>query len=279
MTASSVLTTSVVNLTVHGVGKTTTRSLDPGEDQTWVTTSQLELVLDAAVGRADVRITFDDGNASDVEIALPRLVERGLRAEFFVLAGLLGTPDRLDRDGVRELLTAGMSIGSHGWVHRDWRRIDDAQADEELGEAHRVLSGITGHEVTRVAIPFGSYDRHVLRRLRAANVTRAYTSDGGRARSEAWLQPRTSLRHDLNAEWVTRVLDRSPTPIQFARRTAARTVKRLRGEFVGPAVRACRLAAQRGRGHRDVQQRGGSRRLLALTHRARRSSRLGGRGR
>ena len=52
------------------------------------------------------------GIASDVEIALPRLVERGLRAEFFVLAGLLGTPDRLDRDGVRELLTAGMSIGS-----------------------------------------------------------------------------------------------------------------------------------------------------------------------
>jgi len=183
----------------------------------------------AAVGRDDVRITFDDGNASDVDIALPRLVERGLRAEFFVLAGLLGMPGRLDHDGVRALLAAGMSVGSHGWAHRDWRRIDDAQAQQELGDAHRVLSELTGHDVSRVAIPYGSYDRHVLRRLRAAKVTCAYTSDGGRARGDAWLQARTSLRHDLDAQWVAKVLDAAPTPIEVARRTAARTVKRLRG--------------------------------------------------
>ncbi len=228
MTATSVLPTSVVNLTVHGVGKAV-RTLDPGEDQTWVATSQLELLLDAAVGRDDVRITFDDGNASDVEIALPRLVQRGLHAEFFVLAGLLGTPGRLDVGGVRELLRAGMSVGSHGWAHRDWRRIDDAQAQQELGDAHRLLSELTGHEVSRVAIPFGSYDRHVLRRLRHAKVTCAYTSDGGPARRGDWLQARTSLRHDLDAEWIARVLDGTPTPVQRARRTAARTIKRLRG--------------------------------------------------
>jgi peptidoglycan/xylan/chitin deacetylase (PgdA/CDA1 family) len=229
LTASAVLSTSVVNLTVHGVGENTTRALDPGEDQTWVTTPQLELVLDAAMGRADVRITFDDGNASDVEIALPRLVERGLRAEFFVLAGLLGQPDRLDRNGVRELLAAGMAIGSHGWDHRDWRGMNDADAERELTGAHRVLSNLTGHEVTRVAIPFGSYDRHVLRRLRAAKVSCAYTSDGGRARRDAWLQARTSLRHDLDANWVSGVLDATPSPVRLARGTAVRTIKRWRG--------------------------------------------------
>ena len=68
---------SVVNLTVHGIGPTD-RPLEPDEDKTWVTVEQFEQVLDTAVGRPDVRITFDDGNASDVRIALPRLVERGL---------------------------------------------------------------------------------------------------------------------------------------------------------------------------------------------------------
>jgi peptidoglycan/xylan/chitin deacetylase (PgdA/CDA1 family) len=221
-------TATVANLTVHGVG-TPVRALDPGEDQTWVTVEQLELVLDAAIGRDDVRITFDDGNASDVELALTRLRERGLRAEFFVLAGLLGEPGRLDRGGVRELLDAGMAVGSHGWAHRDWRRITDTEAAQELTDAHRVLSELTGHQVSRVAIPFGSYDRHVIGRLRRANVTRAYTSDGGRARPHAWLQARTSLRHDLDAAWVTRVLDGTPTPVQAARRLAARMVKRWRG--------------------------------------------------
>jgi peptidoglycan/xylan/chitin deacetylase (PgdA/CDA1 family) len=73
---------AVTNLTVHGIGETT-RALEQGEDATWITVEQFERVADAVAGRSDVRITFDDGNASDVEIALPRLVERGLKAEFF----------------------------------------------------------------------------------------------------------------------------------------------------------------------------------------------------
>lgn len=100
-----------------------------------MSTAQFEQVLDAVVGRSDVRLTFDDGNASDVEVALPRLVERSLTAEFFVLAGKLGERGHLNRAAVRSLLDAGMAIGSHGWSHRDWRRIDETQAHQEFYEA------------------------------------------------------------------------------------------------------------------------------------------------
>ncbi|MBB2909118.1 peptidoglycan/xylan/chitin deacetylase (PgdA/CDA1 family) [Streptosporangium becharense] len=219
---------SVVNLTVHGIGEPG-RELDPGEDATWVSVDRFERVLDEVAGRWDVRITFDDGNASDVEIALPRLLDRGLTAEFFVLAGLLGEPGRLDRAGVRELVAAGMRVGSHGWAHRDWRRLDARQATQEITDAGRLLGEIVGRPVSRVAIPFGSYDRHVLSRLRRARVTRAYTSDGGRARPGAWLQARNSLRHDLEPGWARRLLEIRPSPVLRARRTAARLVKRVRG--------------------------------------------------
>ena len=73
------LPASVVVVNIHGVG-VPTRALDPGEDMAWVSVAQLEMVLDAAIDRPDVRLTFDDGNASDVEIALPRLIERGRSA-------------------------------------------------------------------------------------------------------------------------------------------------------------------------------------------------------
>jgi peptidoglycan/xylan/chitin deacetylase (PgdA/CDA1 family) len=218
---------SIVTINVHGIGLTD-RALEPGEDNTWVSIGQFEQVLDAVAGHDDVRLTFDDGNASDLTIALPRLRERGLTAEFFVLAGLLGERGRLDHDGVRELLGAGMAIGSHGWVHRDWRRITDAEAEQELGEAHRVLSELTEQPVSRVAIPFGSYDRRVLQRLRAARVTRAFTSDGGRANPRSWLQARNSLHHDLDAAWIDRVLRPQPLPARL-RNHAARTFKRMRG--------------------------------------------------
>ncbi len=219
---------TILNLTIHGVGRPD-RKLDPGEDGYWLSVAQLEMVLDRVVGRDDVRVTFDDGNASDVEHVLPRLVERGLTAEFFVPVGLIGQPGRIDDAGLTALRGAGMPIGSHGWAHRDWRHLDDAQMKTEIDDAHHVLTGLTGAPVSRVAIPFGSYDRHVLRRLRRAGVTNAFTSDGGRSRRDWWLQPRTSLNQGVDANWVARVLDDHPPLAARTRRHVARTVKRFRG--------------------------------------------------
>lgn len=218
----------VVILTVHGIG-TAPRLLAPGEDRTWVTVEQFEQVLDAVVGRTDVRLTFDDGNASDVEIGLPRLLERDLKAEFFVLAGLLGEPGRLGAADVRQLHDAGMPVGSHGWAHRDWRRIDPSLHAQEFRDSRQVLGELTGRAISRVSIPFGSYDRHVLRQLRRTGITRAFTSDGGRARTATWLQPRTSLPSDLSPGWLRDVLDGRPPLARRARRIAARAVKRVRG--------------------------------------------------
>src|SRR6476660_3636004 len=152
----AVMARTLVNLTVHGIG-TPPRLLDPGEERTWVSVEQFERVVDVAADRDDVRLTFDDGNASDLEVALPRLLERGLTAEFFLAAGLLDQPGRITADGVGELLKAGMLIGSHGWAHRDWRRLDDRQAVEEIDDARSMLAGLTNRQVSRVSIPFGSY--------------------------------------------------------------------------------------------------------------------------
>ncbi|MGQ0576442.1 MAG: polysaccharide deacetylase family protein [Pseudonocardia sp.] len=221
------LAATVVNLTVHGIGPAP-RPLDPGEDRTWVTVAQFEQALDAVAGRPDVHLTFDDGNASDVEIALPRLRERGLVAEFFVLAGRLGDPGRLDADGVQALARGGMRIGSHGWSHRDWRRMSAAQATDELDRAPQVLAELIGAPVTAVAVPFGSYDRGVLRRLRGRGARRVYTSDGGRARGDRWLQARTSLRHDCDGAGLAELLDGRPSPAASGRRAVAMLVKRAR---------------------------------------------------
>ena len=221
-----------VNVTVHGIGRPE-RALDEGEDRIWVTVEQFEALLDAAVGRPEVTVTFDDGNLSDLEFALPRLLERGLKGRFFIAAGLLGEPGRLSAADVRELYAAGMGIGSHGWAHRDWRRLrwrgGAPEVDEEMVQARRALRRIIGAEVTEVAIPFGSYDRHVLRALRRTGVTRAYTSDGGWARRGAWLQARTSISADAGPDWPQRVMVDGPTLARRARSRVVVAAKRLRG--------------------------------------------------
>jgi peptidoglycan/xylan/chitin deacetylase (PgdA/CDA1 family) len=211
-----------INITFHGIGRPP-RPLESGESGVWVTRAQYLSMLDSVAGRDDVRITFDDGNASDVEQALEPLRARGLTATFFVVAGRLGEPAFLDESGVRELAAAGMEIGSHGMRHRPWRGLGDDDLREELVEAKQVLEAVIDRPITQAACPFGAYDRRVLRTLRRAGYHGVYTSDRGTARPGDWLQARTSIGpHDGPS-----VLDRIGAADTLQRRVK-RAVKRWR---------------------------------------------------
>jgi peptidoglycan/xylan/chitin deacetylase (PgdA/CDA1 family) len=214
----------VHNLTFHGVGEPP-RELAPGEATVWLTEERFRAVLDAVAGRDDVRLSFDDGFRSDVEVALPALVERGLSATFFILAGRLGHPEHVGEQDVATLVDAGMTIGSHGLHHRSWRELDEPDLSAELDESRRVLAAVAGASVTRASVPFGAYDRHVLGRLRrGAGYERVFTSDGGPAREDAWLQPRTSV----TVADTPATLAVAPTPAAAAQRSLKGLAKRWR---------------------------------------------------
>jgi peptidoglycan/xylan/chitin deacetylase (PgdA/CDA1 family) len=183
----------VHNLTFHGVGDPP-RALTPGEAECWLTTDDLAAALDAVASRDDVRITFDDSNRSDVDLALPALLERGLRATFFVLAGRLDDPEHLGEEELDRLVAAGMEVGSHGLDHTDWRLLDDAALAREISESRAILERVLERPVAEVSVPFGSYDRRVLACVRRkGGYQRAFTSDGGAGRRDAWLQTRSTV--------------------------------------------------------------------------------------
>ena len=215
-----------LNLTFHGLGEPP-RRVPQAEADFWVGPDDFESALDCVCGREDVHVTFDDGNASDVEIALPELRARGLTATFFVIAGRLGLSGYLDPNGVRDLLHAGMCIGSHGFTHKDWRTLGDDELRGDLAEARRELEMVARGTISEVSCPFGSYDRRVLRRLRQADYGRVYTSDGGWAKANSWLQPRNTLRNGLAAGTVEFLL-RAPTAREQLESVLRRTIKRWR---------------------------------------------------
>lgn len=210
-----------INLTFHGIG-TADRQLDAGEADVWVSRERFDAILDSVADRPEVRITFDDGNASDVAHALPALRERGMTGIFFVVAGRLGAPGFLDESGVRELAEHGMTIGCHGMRHRPWRTLDGAALDEELVGAKQLLQAAAGHPVTQAACPFGSYDRRVLRALRRSAYGYVYTSDRGAARRGDWIQARNTVRRDDDAASLDRVLAARDSLGRRAKLTAKR---------------------------------------------------------
>jgi peptidoglycan/xylan/chitin deacetylase (PgdA/CDA1 family) len=216
-----------INVCFHGIG-VPGRELEPGESRYWIGADTFLAVLDELAGRRDVRISFDDGNASDVAQGLPALKERGLRATFFVLAGRLDTPGSLSSDQVRMLVAEGMTVGSHGMDHRPWVDLDDATRRRELVEARDHLRTVTGRAVEEAALPLGRYDRRLLGRLRTLGYRHVHTSDRAWARAGAWLQPRFSVLATDTVESLRREVLTRPSPGRRAERAAVRLVKRLR---------------------------------------------------
>ena len=198
-----------INLLFHGIGPPQ-RDLEDGEERLWVSRARLHDILDVARD-ADASISVDDGNVSDVEVMLPALLDRGLSAQFFVLAGRLDKPGSLSRSAVRELHAAGMAIGTHGMHHRPWRGLSNHEQHLEFIVAREMIAETVGSNIGEAACPRGAYDRRSLADLRAHGYRRVHTSDGWPASHEAWLQPRYSISRDDDPDKIHRLLSGRPS--------------------------------------------------------------------
>jgi peptidoglycan/xylan/chitin deacetylase (PgdA/CDA1 family) len=208
----------MIVLNFHLIGKPT-RVLAAGEAEVSLDRHQFAEILDAVRDRTDVHLTFDDGNSSDVSVALPELMRRGLRAEFFICPGRFGAAEFVDEHDVHALRQAGMSLGSHGMDHVPWRKLDRPGIDREIVQAKRRLEDVLQAPVATAACPFGAYDRRTLSALRAAGFKRVYTSDRGRANANDWLVPRNTVHRWDSAETIERSLDGSGGRVSLARKS------------------------------------------------------------
>jgi peptidoglycan/xylan/chitin deacetylase (PgdA/CDA1 family) len=180
-------------LNFHGLGEPPD-TIGAAERDVWVPMQWLEAILDAAP-REGVVLTFDDGNVSDVQAVLPALTDRKLAARFFPLTGRIGTAGYLSAEDIAEL--------------------------SRLGE-------IVAGEITEAACPFGSYDRRVLRALRAAGYRRVFTSDGGPHASGAWLSSRTTVNRNRPLQhWLELARAGASKPLGLSQR-GKRLLKRVR---------------------------------------------------
>lgn len=204
---------------LHGIGRPG-RSLEPGEEVFWLSRDRFRDALDRIVAMGDAApiITFDDGNASDIEIALPELQARGLTAIFFLLAARLGQLGSLAEADVTALAAAGHRIGLHGADHVDWPCLDAAGRRREYRTARERLQDLSGQPVDLAAAPFGLYDRQVVADLREAGFTALYTSDRGMAEERAFLRPRNCLEGTMDDAALEDALRGRVRPLRALRR-------------------------------------------------------------
>jgi peptidoglycan/xylan/chitin deacetylase (PgdA/CDA1 family) len=154
-------------------------------------------------------LTFDDGLVSDYEIAFAVLCELGLRATFFVVPTLVDTPGYVTWAHLREMVAAGMEVGSHSLTHPFVDALPEDALAHEFGESKRLLETRLGLPVHSASLPRGWEPpqlRPVLVRLGYrvfCNSRVAWWHPG----DDALAMPRIAIRHGMDVEDFTAILN------------------------------------------------------------------------
>jgi len=155
-----------------------------------------------------VVITFDDGDVSNREIALPLLVARGMTAEFFVTADFIGRPGYMSREDVHALAAAGMGVQSHGLSHRYLAELPAGELENELRRSRQQLETISGERVEALALPGGrggERERHMALRLGYRDVLNSVPGCNRRFARGRYLQ-RLAITRELALQDFARLV-------------------------------------------------------------------------
>jgi peptidoglycan/xylan/chitin deacetylase (PgdA/CDA1 family) len=141
-----------------------------------------------------VALTFDDGYQDNHQFVLPLLAERSVPASFFVTAGFVDRDpatcqrfqelrrvdaalmDPMSWGQVREIVEAGMEVGSHSLSHPNLVSVSDPQLHRELNLSKQVIEDRIQCEVRSFAYPFGRPRVHIDRRVVEATRDAQYTA-------------------------------------------------------------------------------------------------------
>lgn len=140
--------------------------------------------MDGAAGQTRYLISFDDGFASNRDIAERVLAKHGVRALFFVCPGLVDLPlarrpeavaqgifdgrvasdsviarrPLMEWDDIRALSAAGHEIGAHSLMHRRLAGLQKPILHREVTGSCDRLAEVLGRACTWFAWPFGDID-------------------------------------------------------------------------------------------------------------------------
>jgi peptidoglycan/xylan/chitin deacetylase (PgdA/CDA1 family) len=184
-----------------------------------------------------VAITFDDAFASVAEIAAPLLIERGMVATVFCVAGYLGATNdwptqpagaprrRLAATGqLAQLAREGFEIGGHGVEHAPLSNASLGEARREIVEGRAMLERALDVPVTTFAYPYGARPRPAVMGLVHHEYTSACTTklSLAKAGSDPFALPRVDAHYVRTPLLLRRALRGSLEHYLHARRATAR---------------------------------------------------------
>ncbi len=134
-----------------------------------------------------VALSFDDGYKNNYTHVLPLLKKYDAKASFFVINKDIGDAIHMNRQEIREIIAAGMELGSHTTSHAPLALIDEKYLAWELATSRFYLkTNFDRYIVRTLAYPNGSYNSKVIEAAQKYGFYRALTGHVGLNTAETY---------------------------------------------------------------------------------------------
>ncbi|TDQ07068.1 polysaccharide deacetylase family protein [Pedobacter metabolipauper] len=131
----------------------------------------------AALPSKPIMFTFDDTDMDQFTVAAPTLKKYGFKAVYFIMTVSIGRKGRIEymtKEQIKQLSDEGNVIGSHTYDHKNVKKYQGKDWEEQLDKPTKKLEEITGKKMTEFAYPFGLWNKEAIPELKKRGFKAAY---------------------------------------------------------------------------------------------------------
>ncbi|WP_036673878.1 polysaccharide deacetylase family protein [Pedobacter heparinus] len=133
----------------------------------------------AALPSKPIMFTFDDTDMDQFTIAAPTLKKYGYKAVYFIMTVSIGKKgkfvDYMSKEQIKQLSDEGNVIGSHTYDHKNFKKYQGKDWEEQLDKPTKKLEEITGKKMTEFAYPFGLWNAEGIPELKKRGFRMAFS--------------------------------------------------------------------------------------------------------
>lgn len=131
-----------------------------------------------ALPKKPIMLTFDDTDLDQYTIVNPLLKKYGYKAVYFIMTVSIGKKgkfvDYMSADQIKQLSDEGNVIGSHTYDHKNFKKYEGKDWEEQLDKPTKKLEQITGKKIDYFAYPFGLWNAEGIPQLKKRGFKMAF---------------------------------------------------------------------------------------------------------
>jgi peptidoglycan/xylan/chitin deacetylase (PgdA/CDA1 family) len=126
-----------------------------------------------------IMLTFDDTDLDQFTVVNPLLKKHGYKAVYFIMTVSIGKKgkfvDYMSSDQIKQLSDEGNVIGSHTYDHKNFKKYEGKDWEEQLDKPTKRLEEITGKKIEYFAYPFGLWNSKGIPELKKRGFKMAFS--------------------------------------------------------------------------------------------------------